>query len=200
MKKKGRPDFLAKFRGPKEKILRAYQVHKSTRKVAKLLGCSNATVWKVLKSSGVPVRKSGIPADARWNKGRRGSVAIWVSSHPNVVLPPTAKEIMSLTSCTKGAVYAYLKTQRKLFKRLCEEVRAIPEIPPIARINTKHLPFTLLLLNGQKWDATGVENLARSNGLYSQRVLYLATFGIVPVSGAGSSAGRDEERANPRSS
>lgn len=133
-----------------EKIVRAYSVFPSTRKVAKLVGCSNYTVCMVIRKAGVTPTEQGLTAKNRWRFGRApGIVAKWHAAHGDVEMPLRPAAIEKLVGCTRADAYHYLEWRRK---RFFKKVAALPDLRPFlgeaytTKADKKHfrVVFTLL--------------------------------------------------------
>lgn len=98
-----------------EKIWRAYQTHKSCRKVASLYGISYQTVRRLLKEAGYEIQQPG----GHHLKGKKippyhfGCLAKWLRDHKGKKLPRSPKEISELTGCSIDAVKSYIYRRKK---------------------------------------------------------------------------------------
>lgn len=106
----------------KQKVLRAYQVHKSIRKVSTLTGLSYGSVQKILKDRKALLPWDGFKRVKRWRGGNRGPVARWIERHPSVVLPTSSKEIARITSCPIKDAQSWKVARWKRLKRVVEKV------------------------------------------------------------------------------
>ena len=111
-----------------EKIVRAYKVFGSTRKVADLVGCSNYTVCMVVRKAGVKPTEQGLTERNRWKFGKPpGVVAKWHAAHPDVQMPLKPSAIERLVGCTRADAYHYLEWRRNRFKK---KVFSLPSLQP----------------------------------------------------------------------
>lgn len=98
-----------------EKIWRAYQTHKSCRKVAEIYGMSYQTVRRYLKEAGYELQKPG----GYHLKGKKvppfhyGCLAKWLRANPGVKLPRSPSAIADLTGCSLDSVKSYIYRRRK---------------------------------------------------------------------------------------
>lgn len=106
----------------KQKILRAYQVYKSIRKVTKLTGFSYGTVHAVLKERKALLPWSGFDRVERWKGGNRGVVSRWIDYHPGVVLPTSVREISKITGCKNSDVHSWKVARWKKLKLIAKKV------------------------------------------------------------------------------
>lgn len=105
----------------KNRIVKAYQVYKSIRKVAKILGLSYGSVHAVLKSRKALLPWSGFARVKRWRGGNRGIVTRWLERHPGTVLPPTLREIAKLVGCEVKDVHSWKTARWAKMKRLARK-------------------------------------------------------------------------------
>lgn len=106
----------------KDRIVRAYQVNKSIRKVAALVKVSYGTVHNVLEERGVLLPWSGFTRVNRWRGGNRGAVARWIEHHQDVVLPPNTRDLARLTGLTIKDAHSWKVARWNKMKRLASLV------------------------------------------------------------------------------
>ena len=103
-----------------EKIIRAYQVHKSCRKIAAIFHISYKTIARYLHEANVPMN----PVGGTIFKGKpkteyhTSCLARWLRDNPGVKLPKSPKKISEITGCSPDAIKCYLYRRRK---RKCEK-------------------------------------------------------------------------------
>jgi hypothetical protein len=106
-----------------EKVARAYQHYRSSRRAAEALGISYRSVQRILKKAGIPLAAPGGSS----RKGQAGwhwsAVAKWLRAHPGVRLPRSPQAIAELVGCSQAAVYGYLARRRAT----AESFRATPD-------------------------------------------------------------------------
>lgn len=106
---------------PPGKIVSAYRLHLSTRKVAKLLGLSARTVASVIRSYNASIL---LPPGGASMKGKpsphgmNGSFARYVRAHPDVRFPRSVSAIVEMTGCTPDAIKCFLYRLRKSGKNI----------------------------------------------------------------------------------
>jgi hypothetical protein len=108
MKKIGRPLIMEKRNISAQKVIRAYQMLKSTRKAAAVLKISNWKVWHVLEENGIPRSRQGLPDGVRWKKGKISMVERWKKKNKDVILPTDTEDLMQLTGCTKNSAKRHI--------------------------------------------------------------------------------------------
>jgi len=106
----------------KLRIVRAYQVHKSIRKVAKILGVSYGTIHAILKERKALQPWSGFNKIDRWKGGNRGPVTRWIQKHPDVVLSSSIEEIASLVGCEPRFARSWKVARWEKMKRIAKKL------------------------------------------------------------------------------
>jgi hypothetical protein len=109
----------------KIRVLRAYQVHKSIRKVSKLTGFSYGTIHAVLKEKKALLPWDGFKRVERSRTGRRGPVTRWIEKHPGVVLSSSIKEVSKITGCSLQEVHSWKVARWFKLKQAVKKV--VPE-------------------------------------------------------------------------
>lgn len=98
-----------------DKVIRAYELFKSTRAAGEVLGVSYQTVRRYLKSVNYPIK----PPGGGYRKGNkypgyhRGCLAEWLREHPGKPLPKKPRDIVKLTGCSIDAVKCYIYRRKK---------------------------------------------------------------------------------------
>jgi hypothetical protein len=106
----------------KDKIVRAYQVHKSIRKVSKLLRLSYGTIRNVLKERNALLPWSGFDRVKRWQGGNRGVVTRWIERHPTVVLPRKTRDLARLIGCSLDDAHSWKVARWSKAKRIALKI------------------------------------------------------------------------------
>lgn len=111
----------------KVRLLKAYEVYKTTRGVARALGISHPTASKYLKKYGKEVLEpGGYYARVRPGRAKRTSkFHEWLKQNEGIVLPRSPKAQAELSGCTEDTIRSYWKRERKIFR---EQVRNIPDL------------------------------------------------------------------------
>ncbi len=136
----------------KSRIARAYQVHKSIRKVSKILGLSYGTIHSVLKERKALLPWSGFERVSRWKGGRRGFVTRWIQKHPNVVIPTSVNQIVELTGCKEAEARSWKIARWAKMKRIAKKL-----VPKKLILN---FSFDKLLINLVDKTSLGFEELS----------------------------------------
>jgi len=139
------------------KVLKAYQVYRSIRKVAALMGCSYGSIQAVLKRHNATLPPDGFARVKHWTGGNPGPVTMWFTDHPNVALPSTTREIALVTGCSPEEINSWRTARRSKFLQMVEVV--VPK--PIIRCLRK-VRFEVVLVDGR---VVGYEEL---EGLYKE--------------------------------
>jgi hypothetical protein len=124
----GAPNIMEKYEDlTNERLMRTYQVFKTCRRTAKVLGMHHSTVSKWLKKNGI------IPIDSGWDfinsedikprhyRKRKGAFAKWLEDNPNTKLPANIKKISLMTGVSYDAVRNYFRQNHKRMKTLTEK-------------------------------------------------------------------------------
>ena len=137
-----------------DKIVKAYKVFGSTRRVARLIGCSNFTVCMVARKAGLKPTASGLTEENRWHFGKSpGVVAKWSKAHPDVIMPTRPTTIEKLVECTRQDAYHYLEWRRKHFTK---KVGKLPDLSSYLgeqytiSLDKKHFRLTITLLSTKR--------------------------------------------------
>lgn len=118
------------------KIAKAYKVFGSTRKVARIIGCSNYTVCMVARKYGLKPTATGFTPENSWHGGMTGLVNRWAKKHPDVVIPLKPKEIEKVVGCRRSDAYHYLEGRRRTF------MMKLSRLPDLSKFLAE--PYTLL--------------------------------------------------------
>lgn len=124
-----------------QKVLRAYQVYKSIRTVARILQVSYGSVHKILEDQGALLPWDGFNRVNRWKGGNRGPVTRWIEHHPSVVLPVSCRELAKLTGCSEKETHSWKVARWSRMKRLSSKL--IPK-KIIKKMDYRHLLIHLV--------------------------------------------------------
>lgn len=125
------PDRMASWRArgiPVYKIIAAYKLNKSTRKVAELLKIAPRTVAMVVRENakGLLLPVGGAHGRGKGLRGKRmGSFAKWVLDHPDTRLPRDLGAIARMSGCTRDSVKCFMYRQRRQGKAIPYLVRRV---------------------------------------------------------------------------
>jgi hypothetical protein len=128
----------------KNRVVKAYQIFKSIRKVSEIIGISYGSVHAILKEAKALRPWSGFNTIKRWKGGNRGPVTRWLEAHPGVVLPKKNKEIARLIGCSTANVHSW--KEGRWYKMKAISKRLIPS-KIIKRLDYRTL--SIILLNGE---------------------------------------------------
>jgi hypothetical protein len=106
----------------KTRILRAYQVHKSIRKVSRIFGLSFGTIHQVLKEKKALLPWDGFKRVVRSRSGRRGPVTKWIEKHPGIVMPSNVRDVVKLTGCASKDAHSWKVARWNKLKRAAKKV------------------------------------------------------------------------------
>lgn len=109
------------------RVLKAYDVYKTARGVARALGISHPTAAKYLRKYGKEVLEPG-GHYARVRPGRTKRTSKfhkWLQENEGVVLPRSPKAQAELSGCSTDTIRSYWKRERKLFR---ESVKGVPDL------------------------------------------------------------------------
>ena len=127
-----------------DKIAKAYKVFGSTRKVARIIGCSNFTVSVVARRYGLTMSLPG----THDTRGMTGTVARWMKAHPEVKVPLTPRGIESVVGCRRADAYHYLERKRFFFKKKAGRLPDLASLlgePYALSLDNKHFRVVLTL-------------------------------------------------------
>jgi len=115
---------------PPGKILSAYRLHKSSRRVAQLLGISATVVIRYIRQLDPSLI---MPVGGAYGLGKNvshpyhGSFAKWVRDHPGTKFPRSLEEIVQMTQCSRDSIKCFLYRQRKAGKPIPTLKRGRPK-------------------------------------------------------------------------
>jgi hypothetical protein len=106
----------------KNRIVKAYSVYKSIRKVSRITSLSYGSVHAILKEAGILLPWSGFDRVNRWKGGNRGVVTRWIELHPSVVLPTKTREIARIIGCKTEDVHSWKVARWAKMKRVARKI------------------------------------------------------------------------------
>jgi hypothetical protein len=112
----GRVSTKEKYGLTDEALLDMWELHKSTKKISKKLGCSDQTTRKLLKEAGLDYSETRIPRDRK----NKGAFAQWLRDNPSVSLPRDFKAISELSNCSLSMVRTYFYREQDRYYRKWE--------------------------------------------------------------------------------
>jgi hypothetical protein len=128
----------------KLRVIKAYQIFKSIRKVSEIIGISYGSVHAILKEANALRPWSGFETIQRWKGGNRGPVTRWIEAHPEVVLPKKRREIAKLIGCSVQEVQNWKMGKWNKVRVISKEI--IPR-SIIKKMDYRNL--SIVLLNGE---------------------------------------------------
>lgn len=122
-----RKTFLNASRTNKERLIKAYRVHKSIRATAKALGISRETARKSLEELGIKLLPPGGEYQKYKSKEKTkfSKFERWIEENAGIVLPRSVVDIQKLTGISANTIYCYLYRLRKNKK---EQIKSLPDL------------------------------------------------------------------------
>ena len=117
------------------RIVSAYRMHRSTRKVAQILGINAQQVADAVRSYD-PLLLNAVGGGNYKGKNKpkrlHGKFAQWIKANPKVKFPQDLNEIAAMSGCSKDTVKCFLYRLRK-------QGKAIPFLDPKKRKHKEKL-------------------------------------------------------------
>lgn len=129
MKPKKKGPIPLEERMPKEKIIKAYQMHGTIRQAADALGVSHPTLMNALKRLGIATKnRSEAMKVAHRNVSHFSEFAKWLKDNQGKLMPRDISKLQELSGCSKDTICCYFYRRRKALKELLATVPDLRKI------------------------------------------------------------------------